>query len=479
LKKYRHANAAPSQFPSRREALLQLGVGVGAVVSGTRCMPAPIQCGGVAKTPGSSARLANIETIVVLMMENRSFDHHLGALRMDSGYASAATVDGLKGSEECPDSEGTMVSSWRLTGREARYVPTHKWDACHDAFHGGRNDGFVQASEGAERNQVMGYHDREHLPVHYALADQYTVCDHWFSSVMGPTWPNRFYLQAGTSDGRRVNHPMGFGGPATLWERMAERCRSTRNYFAAPAPWYAAAFPAKAFSGNDALVAARIEDFFRDAHAGNLPEFAIIDPDFLGGGDGHPAHDLSLSEVFIASVYRAMVESPQWSRSLLIVTYDEHGGYYDHVPPPQTVDPRPEFGQLGFRVPALVIGPTVWQGKVISDPFEHVSVAATLGARYGIESLGPRMDAARDLSSCIDPARLNAPAPPPRSFPVVEVSAAQVTAAAHQPPTQVELAAAIDDHQVPASMVDPRSTAERLDGWLRHAQELEAVRVVR
>jgi phospholipase C len=295
---------------------------------------------------------------------------------------------------------------------------------------------------------------------------------------MGPTWPNRFYLQAGTSDGRRENRPMGFGGPATVWERMAERCRSTKNYFAAPAPWYAAAFPAKAFSGNDAVTAARIEAFFQDARSGNLPEFSIIDPDFLSN-DGHPAHDLALSEVFLSSVYRAMAESPQWSRSLLIVTYDEHGGFYDHVPPPQTADALADFRQLGFRVPALVIGPTVWQGKVVSEQFDHVSIASTLAARYRIESLGPRMDAARDLSSCIDPARVKAPAPPPRSFPVVEVKAAQIEAALHQPPSQRELAEAIDDHQVPASMVDPRTHRERLGGWLRHAQELEAVRVIR
>jgi phospholipase C len=462
---------------SRRQALGRLGVGVGAMMAGARCMPAPIQCGGVAKTPGSSALLADLETIVVLMMENRSFDHHLGALRLDQAYPGVALVDGLRGKEECPDEGGHMLGSWRMTGREPRYVPAHKWEAAHLAFDDGKNDGFVRVSPGALNGQVMGYHDREHLPVQYALADQFTVCDRWFASVMGPTWPNRFYLQATTSEGRRANDPMGFGAPATLWERMAERCRSTRNYFAAPAPWYAAAFPAKAFSGNDAVVAARIEDFFRDARQGNLPELAIIDPDFLAN-DGHPAHDLALSEVFISAVYRAMADSPQWKRSLLIVCYDEHGGYYDHVAPALTADPRSDFRQLGFRVPALAIGPTVWQGKVVSEAFEHVSIAATLATRYGIESLGARMDAARDLSACIDPARAKAPGAPP-SLPTIELKQAQVAEASHLPPSQPELAAAIDEHRVPENMVDPRSTEERLEGWLRHAQELEAVRVVR
>jgi phospholipase C len=476
MKSLMRRRAKPSQDFTRRQALQALGVGLGAVVSGTRCMPKAIQCG--APAPSRSALLADINAIVVVMMENRSFDHHFGALRADPAYPGAATIDGLHGEERCPDLAGHDVEAWRLTGVEPRYIPTHRWDACHMAFDEGRNDGFVRASIGAGVNQVMGYHDRVQLPVQYALADQFTVCDRWFSSVMGPTWPNRFYLQAATSEGRRENKPMGFGAPATLWERLGDKCISNRNYFAAPAPWYAAAFPAKAFSGNDAVTAARIEDFFRDARTGNLPEFSIIDPDFLSN-DGHPAHDLALSEVFISSVYRAMAESPQWSRSLLIVTYDEHGGFFDHVAPPQTQDPIADFRQLGFRVPALAIGPTVWRGKVVSTPFEHVSVAATLAARYGIESLGPRMDASSDLSSCIDPARVGSPLPPPKAPPLVEVTAAQLTAALAQPPSQVELAAAIDDHQVPEAMVDPRSSSERLDGWLRHAQELEAVRVLR
>jgi phospholipase C len=470
--------AKSSQSPSRRQVLKGLGVGAAALAGGARCMPEPIQCGGAAPAISRSALLAGIDTIVVVMMENRSFDHHLGALRSDGAYPGAGLVDGLRGSEECPGSDGQMVQTWRMNGREPRFIPTHKWDPCHVAFHGGRNDGFVQVNPGDQGIQVMGYHDREVLPVQYALADQYTVCDRWFASVMGPTWPNRFYLQATTSEGRRDNKPMGFNGPATLWERMAERCRSTRNYFAAPAPWYAAAFPAKSFSGNDAVVAARIEEFFQDARAGNLPEFAIIDPDFLSA-DGHPAHDLALSEAFLSSVYRAMAESPQWSRSLLIVTYDEHGGFFDHVPPPTTADPRADFRQLGFRVPALVIGPTVWQGRVISEQFEHASVAATLATRYGIESLGSRMDAARDLSACIDPARVSAPVAAPRAFPVVEMKAAQVEAALHQPPSQRELADAVEEHRVPERMVDPRAHGERLQAWLRHAQDLEALRVIR
>jgi phospholipase C len=271
---------------------------------------------------------------------------------------------------------------------------------------------------------------------------------------------------------------MGFAASATIWERMADRCLTTRNYFAGAIPWYAAAFPAKAFSGNDAATVARIEDFFRDARAGNLPQLAIVDPDFLSN-DGHPIHDLALSEVFLGAIYRAMAASPQWSRSLLVINYDEHGGFFDHVPPPQIADERPEFRQLGFRVPAVVVGPTVWQGRVVSTVFDHVSVAATMRTRFGMRSLGMRMDGSNDLASCIDPALVAAPAAPPRTFPLVELSRAQVARALGRPPSQKELYQALAEHRVPTHMVDPRDADERLDGWLRWAEELEVARVVR
>jgi phospholipase C len=469
---------------SRREVIKHLGLGLGAAaVTGAGCIPPANRCaGGPGSTPAAGAPLppggplAGIDTFVVVMMENRSFDNGLGALRMDRSYPGAATVDGLSGQETNQDPEGLIVSPWKLTGAE-RWMPTHAWQASHQAYDGGLNDGFIRTNTGPDRNQVMGYFDRERIPLHYALADRFTVCDRWFASAMGPTWPNRFYLHAATSQGRRENLPIGFDGPATIWERMADRCQATRNYFAGPFPWYAAAFPAKATSGNDAVVPARIGQFYADALSGNLPPFSIIDPDFLSN-DGHPIHDIALAEAFLASIYRAMAESPQWKRSLLVITYDEHGGFFDHVAPPATADPRPDFRQLGFRVPALLIGPQVWQGKVVSTPFEHVSVAATLAARFGIESLGERMDAARDLSSCIDPERLNAPAAAPLDLPRVRLTRAQTRAALGRPTSQRELEQALADGRIPERMVDPRSTEARLRGWLRWGEELEAVRVV-
>jgi phospholipase C len=201
-----------------------------------------------------------------------------------------------------------------------------------------------------------------------------------------------------------INRPMGLGAADTLWDRLAENCYQGKNYYSCSVPWYSAAFPTKSFSGNDAMTPEPIENFFRDAASGNLPHFSLVDPDYQIN-DGHPPHDLSLAEAFISSVHRALVNGPKWSRTMFILTFDEHGGFFDHVPPPQVVDDDPRFTQLGFRVPTLISGPMVKAGQVISTPFEHVSIAATLRSRFGLRSLNQRDEAANDLSICIDPAR--------------------------------------------------------------------------
>ena len=193
----------------------------------------------------------------------------------------------------------------------------------------------------------MSYYAPTGIPFLHALAREFTVCDRWFSSVMGPTWPNRFYLTPATAAGIKTNLPMGLSPPPTIWQRMAERCWTGKNYYSSVLPWYSLAFPANSFSGQDAIIPETLDHFYRDAARGELPNLAIIDPDFEAN-DGHPPHDLALCEAFVASVYRALAESPQWSRSLLVIMFDEHGGFFDHVAPPQTEDPDPEFRQLGL-----------------------------------------------------------------------------------------------------------------------------------
>ena len=473
-----------------RRAALKFGLGMGALAVGLdacglgadRCPAGPVPPVAAADgTPQAAAQklLSGIDTIVVVMMENRLFDHLFGGLATDPSYPAAKTIDGLTGTESNLDAAGLPVTVNLAPAEISKLDPKHDWDSSHRAFNGGRNDGFVLVNPGANQAEVMSFHQRATAPFLYGLCDQYTVCDRWFSSVMGPTWPNRYYLHAATASGHKTNLPMGLNPPPTVWQRLAEHCIPASYYYAGSIPWYSVTFPANSFSGDDPVAPQTIDHFFSDAARGALPSFSIIDPDF-NVNDGHPPFDFSLAEAFLSSIHRAMAASVHWPRSLLVIMFDEHGGYYDHVAPPTVPDPDADFRQIGFRVPAVVVGPQVRTGAVVSTPYDHVSILATLATRFGIGSLGPRMDAAADLSACIDPDRADAMALGSRLSlpPTIEVPAALIRSAPHRPTSQPELEALARAGGVPAHHVDPRSAEERLHAWLRHAQALEAIRVI-
>jgi phospholipase C len=457
---------------TRRSALGGLAGSAAALALGcrgeTRILPPP--------DPRAQGLLAAIDTFVVVMMENRSFDHLLGALAYDQAYPGRHQVDGLRGGESNPDANGRPVPLRRRASDIMVGDLRPAWDRSHTAWNGGRNDGFARSNVPHLASEVMTYHDREMAPFHYALADRYTVCDRWFSSLLGPTWPNRMYLHAGTSCGRRTNGLYFTGGPRTVWEAMAARDLEARCYYAGLISWYSMAFLGKAMTGRGKLLPNGIERFFQDARRGTLPPFSIVDPDFQIS-DLHPPRRLVFGEAFLASVVRAMEESPQWRRSLLVIVYDEHGGFYDHVPPPRTIDPDPAFAQLGFRVPAIVVGPSVRKGAVVSTQFDHTSVLATLRARFGLESLGPRMEAAADLSSCLDPAAADLALAAPTRFDRLELRPDELVACADWKGGHEDMERTLASGHIHASHVDPRPLEERVHAWLRAAQELDVVRV--
>ena len=423
--------------------------------------------------------LSGIDNFIVLMMENRSFDHLLGGLALDRSYPGRRLIDGLRGDESNPDRAGRPVPITRRNAEVAAIDLRPKWHISHEAWNQGRNDGFVTANPAHLANDVMSYHDREWAPLHYALADRYAVCDRWFASVMGSTWPNRFFLQAATSDGHTGNAPMLGRGPRTVWDLMSQRCLDARCYFAGEISLYTLAFPSRVLSGRGAMVPQRIDSFFRDAREGALPAFSLIEPDYALS-DMHPPRKLALGEAFVASVVRAVEQSPQWSRTLLVITYDEHGGFYDHVAPGSVADMRPAFRQLGFRVPTILVGPSVAPGSVVSTPFEHVSVLATLRSRFGIESLGSRMDGAADLSWALDPGQMGKPALPrmPGMDPITlhsrDLRDPGGLEGGHEDIEQLLQAGGIpEEHR------DRRDIKDRMAAWLRPAQEFGAVRVIR
>ncbi len=448
-----------------RRAALHAGLGLGATAIG--CASATADTAEDETRAAPRDLLAGIEHIVVLMMENRSFDHYLGALTSDAAYPGRQGVEGLSGHESNPAPDGRPVTVFKLENFTPE-DPPHDWNSAHLQHNGGHNDGFVRCHAGSSEREVMGFHDRSQLPLYYWLADNFTVCDHWFSSVMGPTWPNRFYLHATTSKGKKDNKPLWIA-PRTIWKELAARGLTAKNYAAGPVSWFVGAFPGELVGSNPS---ASIDSFFEDAKEGKLPHFSLIDPDFFSADD-HPSHDIQRGQAFVASIYKALAASPNWSSTLFIVTYDENGGFFDHVPPPQTDDETAEFRQLGFRVPAFVIGPTVKAGFVNRRTLEHSSVAATLRSRFGIRDLSRRMAATHDVTDAIDPAKVGAPAPPPPGMPPVAMTLDDVLYRDVGTNSQPGL-----DEAVATRAVNPVDHQERIRRWLAHAVRLGAVRIV-
>lgn len=378
---------------TRRDALRYLGLTAGAALGG----PTLLGCGdGGGGGGGPTAELLpeelDIETVIVVMMENRSFDHYFGAYRLLEGRA----VDGLRAGFSNPHPEGGEVPIFR-TGMHCIEDPPHSWDQSRRQVAGGRNDGYVsefyarlqrQEMDVAEAVEVMGYLTRAELPILYGLADEFALCERWFCSVLGPTWPNRMYLTTAQSNGHMGNEvpPLttGFQWP-TLFDALS----------AAGIPWraYYNDLPFMLLFGShragDRVV--RFEQFLDDARSGNLPAVCHVEPGYTINDD-HPPNNIQLGQAFLSSIVHAVADGPQWSKSLIVITYDEHGGFYDHVTPPVVADERSEqgFGQLGVRVPALVISPYTRRGAVSSTLLEHSSFPAFVEWLFGLPPLTVR-----------------------------------------------------------------------------------------
>ena len=223
----------------------------------------------------------------------------------------------------------------------------------------------------------MQYLLREHVPTSYALADAYTLCNRWFCSVLGPTYPNRYYWHSAQSNGIMDNTI-----PATIWTNLYDRLN------AAGVDWtyYYGDVPVLSLLGSagDGHIK-RFKDFATDCAAGTLPPVVYIDPSF-SLNDDHPPHHLSMGQQLIGAVYTALATSPQWKNILFCLTYDENGGFFDHVAPPTAADDLAAqgFDQLGFRVPTVVMGPYVKQG-VSSVVYDHTSVLRHIENMFGLD----------------------------------------------------------------------------------------------
>lgn len=389
----------------RRKLLQGLGATAGLAACG--------QGSGPKGKTGGPAERGRIDTIVICMMENRSFDHVFGSLSLLEGRTE---VDGLVAGMTNPDLGGNPIGIEPNGGPCVDPDPPHGWDSSRVAFDNGTNQGFVRAylddnGPNASPAIPMAYQTREMQPVSYALADEYALCQRWFSSVLTSTWPNRIYFHAAQSLGERSNDlpPGGIYDCRTIWDQLSDAGIDWAYYFT-DLPTLAL-FGDRGYSDRLRF----IEQFHTDAALGLLPQVVCVDPG-AGYNDDHPPHHPMLGQLFIGSIYQSLAASPHWESSLFILTYDEAGGFHDHVPPGTMDDDRSAegFGQLGFRVPALVTGPYV--KNVVSDVvFDHTAALTFIQDHFGIEErLNARNAASNDLSVLLDEDALaaNRPAPP-------------------------------------------------------------------
>ena len=339
-----------------------------------------------------------VDTFVVLMMENRSFDHYFG------WYPDA---DAKNRGLSYPDGQGNKVKTHRLApdfqGCEFK-DPEHGWDGGRHQYNGGRMDGFVTGNaegDGSDRF-AAGYYLKEDLGFIPHVADKYLLYDRWFCSIMASTYPNRHYQWGAQNGGQKKNllppetdTPTGF-----TWETIFDRAISR----GLTARYYNSDLPFAALYGRRGISWTRpISQFYAEAAAGTLPNICFVDPPFKdgGGGDGmsadeHPHGDVRLGQAFMSDVAHAFMESPQYKRGVMFINYDEWGGFFDHAKPHFVPDDRQSrdlyenWGFTGFRVPGVVISPFARGGRVSHLPVTHESILKLISYKFGLGHLNKR-----------------------------------------------------------------------------------------
>jgi phospholipase C len=382
-----------------RRDFLKAGLVLGgaAALGGCRLFPIPPSPGArthsiINGAPGDSG----IDTVVICMMENRSFDSYLGWLARDpkyretgtKRYGNGFTVNGAS-FQTYVDPIGNSVDTYR----RIKYPEADPWRGCNfdDPGHGWnagraqRDGGFLAPGSGNDL-LALGYFEGEDLPIYNAIARRFLVFDDWHASILGPTYPNREYLLSAQSGGNKAN---AFPPTADGWQWDSIVDRLVRA--GVPTGDYATDFPPLALFGRrNTPVIHTIANYYEDAEAGRLPNVTFVDPKFVGAdqSDDHPLGDPRAAQIFVQDVFAAFARSPQWERGLFVLTYDEWGGFFDHVAPPHFKDDRAnrvdadDFSQAGFRVPTLFASPRALPGAVDHAPYDHTAVLRFLEWRF-------------------------------------------------------------------------------------------------
>jgi phospholipase C len=342
--------------------------------------------------PGTSG----VEHVVVVMMENRSFDHMLGWLPNANGMQAGLTY---------LDKSGTAQATHRLsyfTGC-SHPDPDHSYAGGRTEYDNGKMDGWLQTS--GNDNFCIGYYEEADLPLFATLARNFTTLDNYFPSILSSTFPNRVFQHSAQTD--RLSNTLDISTLPTIWDRLMAAGVSCRYYYQN--------VPFLALWGLKYLgISSLYAQFLADAANGSLPAVSFVDPWFTVlddglGNDDHPHADLRKGEIFLRNVVTALASGPQWQNTVLVINRDEWGGFFDHVAPPRVIAPNSidtdlVNGQalLGCRVPTLIVSPFARgapaQPRINSQLYDHTSVLKLIEWRWGLEPLTSR-DASDEIGN--------------------------------------------------------------------------------
>ncbi len=407
-----------------------------------------------AETLGSTTPLDRdipIENVVVLMMENRSFDHYFGHLNK---YAGRTDVESAPETASNPDRigpDGGAAHPWQHGPHLCAVDTTHSWKGSHTQYDDGQMDGFFQTNDGdtsqtdpvlKSGERALWWYDERDLPFYYKLASTFAIADHYHAGLLGPTWPNRMYLIAATSFGRTSNDLANTSGYSFPDKDLSVLDELEKRHV----DWtlFTDGGPGAIIVHGPALITrwgrtpnAPMRDFYARAAAGTLPAVSFVDPNYIDDGpsgqDEHPPADVQVGQKFVSDVVHALFASPQWKTSALFLTYDEHGGYFDHVPPPAACPPdgltpidskgQPApgaFDRHGVRVPLVVVSPWAKKGYAGHTTYDHTSITRFIEAKFKLPALTARDANADPMMDLFDFTQPAGSPPPDIPAPTVE-----------------------------------------------------------
>ncbi len=400
-------------------------------------LPYPTRAVGADQVP-------EIDHFVVLMMENHSFDNILGLIGRGDGFTLGANGHPTA---KNPDGHGNEVHAFHMPTECQTDGIGNDWKVAHEAYDGGTCQGFVTSTTA----EAMGYFTKDDLPFSCAMAGTFPIADRYFCSAMAQTDPNRRYLIAGTSLGLiDDSFPLELPPGGVIYEQFNKHGITWKDYYST-VPTLGVFLP---LLGDPALKAglAHIDQFYADAAAGTLPQFSLVEPDYEKSSEENP-QDVQFGDQFVSQVVNALMSSPNWPKTMLIWTYDEHGGYYDHVPPPSAVppddvapvlaagDPPGAFDRYGFRVPCAVVSPYAKKNHVSHTIYDHTSILKTVEQKWNLPALTRRDANANSLFDMVDltakPAFLKPPRLPAAANPALKAGCLTTGAGVIPPPSAV------------------------------------------